>query len=76
MIRQINTQFGPQYYAVCSECKADAPCMMGQIFGDNASYAIPSGWSTVVRRDRPIVGRPTTYHYCPRCSVAPEYRKS
>ena len=76
MIRTIATSFGPTYYAVCRECKTDEPvAAVGVHYSDDAlpAMALPSGWLTITERD--MRNRPVQFHYCPRCAVAPEYRR-
>jgi len=76
MIRTIRTGTVKLLFARCDECKteSDNPLITGIESDTGTSYAIPRGWMEV-DTESCIRFQKVRLQYCPRCSVAKEYRK-
>jgi hypothetical protein len=59
---------------ICHECKTSEPAAAYGVQRDDAINSVPPhGWLREIVRD--MRNRPLALDYCPRCAVAPEYRK-
>jgi hypothetical protein len=78
-IRTIQASCGPLHYAVCNECKAESERALieGVAHSEDAlNVAFPHGWTH--EQARTVGGHAWSrvqLDFCPRCSVAPEYRR-
>jgi hypothetical protein len=77
MLRTLNLGNGvTAHVAVCAECRSESGFLTeGVAHADNAlNVVMPRGWLSIPE----YTGRGTQRimrDYCPRCAVAPEYRR-
>ena len=76
-IRTIQASFGTIHHAICDECKRESEHALieGVAHADGAvNVAYPHGWTHEMARGMTGVWSRVQLDFCPRCSVAPEYR--